>query len=71
MLVQPWIMLVCCWRYPNRSLNKAARAIRQLTFNLPGVLRDADQLGAALAIIARCVSIGCCINTRKKELHTC
>jgi len=65
MLVQHWILVVCCWCYPDRSLTKAAQTIRRLAFHLACILRDADQLTAALAIIADCLSIGCRINKRK------
>jgi len=34
------------------------------------MLRDTDQLPAALGIIQDCLAIGCRINTRKKEPHT-
>jgi Transposase DDE domain len=70
MLVQHWILVVCCWCYPDRSLTKAAQTIRRLALHLAGVLHDPDQLTAALAIIADCLSIGCRINKRKKEPHT-
>ncbi len=70
MVVQHWILVVCCWCYPDRSLTKAAQTIRRLALHLACVLRDADQLSAALAIIADCLSIGCRINRRKKEPHT-
>jgi hypothetical protein len=40
-----------------------------LALHLAGILRDPDQLTAALAVIADCLSIGCRINKRKKEPH--
>jgi hypothetical protein len=70
MLVQHWILVVCCWQYPDRSLTKAAQTIRRLALHLACVLRTADQLIAAVTIIADCLSIGCRINKRKKEPHT-
>lgn len=70
MVVQHWILVVCCWGYPDRSLTKAAQTVRRLAFHLACVLRNADQLTAALAIIADCLSIGCRINKRKKQPHT-
>lgn len=70
MLVQHWILVVCCWQYPDRSLTKAAQTIRKLALHLACVLRDAGQLTAALAIIQDCLAIGCRINKRKKEPHT-
>jgi hypothetical protein len=70
MLVQHWLLVVCCWRYPDRSLAKAAQTIRRLALHLACVLWDAEQLAAALGIIAECLAIGCRINKRKKEPHT-
>jgi hypothetical protein len=70
MLVQHWILVVCCWQYPDRSLTKAAQTIRSLALHLACVLRDTDQLPAALGIIQDCLAIGCRINKRKKEPHT-
>jgi hypothetical protein len=70
MLVQHWILVVCCWQYPDRSLTKAAQTIRRLALHLACVLRDTDQLPAALGIIQDCLAIGCRINKRKKEPHT-
>lgn len=70
MLVQHWILVVCCWCYPDRSLTKAAQTIRRLVLHLACVLRVREQLTAALSIIQDCFAIGCRINKRKKEPHT-
>ena len=70
MLVQHWILVVCCWCYPDRSLTKAAQTIRRLALHLACVLRIPEQLTAALSIIQDCLAIGCRINKRKKEPHT-
>jgi hypothetical protein len=70
MLVQHWILVMSCWQYPDRSLTKAAQTIRRLALHLAYVLRDADQLTAALGIIHDWLAIGCRINKRKKQPHT-
>lgn len=70
MVVQHWILVVCCWQYVDRSLTNAAQTVRRLALHLACVLGDAGQLGAALTIIADCLRIGCRINKRKKEPHT-
>lgn len=70
MLVQHWILVMCCWQYRDRSLTKAAQTIRRLALHLACVLRDIDQVTAALGIIQECLAIGCRINKRKKEPHT-
>ena len=69
MLVQHWILVVCCWCYPDRSLTKAAQTIRRLALHLACVLRIPEQLTAALSIIQDCLAIGCRINKRKKQPH--
>jgi hypothetical protein len=69
MLVQHWILVTCCWQYPDRSLTKAAQTVRRLALHLACAVRDTQQLVAALTIIAECLSRGCRINKRKKEPH--
>jgi hypothetical protein len=70
MLVQHWILVVCCRCYPDRSLTKAAHTIRRLALHLACVFRQAGQLRVALTIIADCLGVGWRINKRKKESHT-
>ena len=70
MVVQHWILVACCWQYPDRSLTKAAQTIRRLALHLACVLRVSEQLTAALSIIEDCLAIGCRINKRKQEPHT-
>jgi hypothetical protein len=66
MLVQHWILVVCCWCYPDRSLTKAAQTVRRLALHLACVLNNSELLAAALSIIQDCFAVGCRINKCKK-----
>lgn len=70
MIVQHWVLLVSCWRYPDRSLFKAAKTIRKHAILLACAFDSAPALANAIEIIRRCLSTGCRINKRKTEPHT-
>lgn len=70
MVVQHWILLICCWRYPDRSLFKAAQTIRKHVMNLVCAANSTQELSKALEIIQRCLLVGCRINKRKTKPHT-
>lgn len=70
MIVQHWLLLVSCWRYPDRSLFKAAKTIRKHAILLACAFDSAPALANAIEIIRRCLSTGCRINKRKTEPHT-
>ena len=70
MIIQHWLLLVSCWRYPDRSLFKAAKTIRKHAIHLVCTFGSAPALANAIEIIQRCLSTGCRINKRKAELHT-
>lgn len=70
MLVQHWLLLVSCWAYPDRSLMKAAQTIRQHALHLASVLACPVALGAAIAVIQRCLAAGCRLNRRKTKPNT-
>ena len=65
MLVQHWILLVSCWRYPNRSLVQAAQTIRGFALMLASAMAGVVTLHLVLAQIERCIAAGCRINSRK------
>jgi hypothetical protein len=67
MLVQHWVFLCACWRYPNRSLVKAAQTVAKYAFALAAVFQDHAALGDMLARIANCLAHGCRMNVRRKE----
>jgi hypothetical protein len=57
-LVQHWLLLLGCWQQENRSLVKAAKALRKHAFHILAALPDFTQLLHALRLIlptlARC-----------------
>jgi hypothetical protein len=69
-LVQHWVLLVSCWRRPDRSLDKAAVAFQAHAFHLAARFDTFDGLCRALAVVARC--LGACgrLNTRKTAPST-
>jgi len=70
LVIQHWILLVSCWQYPDRSLFKAARAVRDFATSLACVVNSHQELCRVLEIIKSCLSVGCRINKRKTEPHT-
>ena len=70
MLVQHWLLLVSCWSYPDRSLQKAARTVQRHGLHLASVFGCQQRLCEAIATIQRCLAAGCRINKRKLAPHT-
>jgi hypothetical protein len=70
MLVQHWLLLVSCWSYPDRSLHKAARTVQRHGLHLASMFGCPKSLCKAIAIIQRCLAVGCRINKRKVAPHT-
>jgi len=72
MIIQHWILLAGCWKYPDRSLFKAVKTIRKHMVNIACSFASGclDRLYEALKMIQHCLSIGCRINKRKKKPHT-
>ena len=70
MVVQHWILLISCWRYPDRSLFKAAKAVRKHVMGLACATHSIQQLCVVIETIQRCLSAGCRINKRKAQPHT-
>jgi hypothetical protein len=67
MVVQHWALLVGCWAYPDRSLAKAAQAVRQHALPLALAMRGQRRLRAALAALRACLAAGCRINPRRTK----
>ncbi len=65
LLIQHWLLVVNCWRYPNRSLTQAAQTIRRYATALALVLSRPDHLTTLLTRLYQCLSVGCRISTRK------
>ena len=69
-IVQHGVILVGCWRYPDRSLVKAAQGLQAHAFHLAAVLDTFDGLCRALGVVARCLAAGCRLNTRNTAPST-
>ena len=71
LIVVHWLVLMSCWQYGNRSLPKAAQAIRGHALALGAAVAGVPaQLRRCLAHIARCLTTGCRINPRKQRPNT-
>jgi hypothetical protein len=70
MVVQHWLLLLGCWRFPNRSLRKAAQTVQKYALHLVSSLACGQHLENAIRTIERCLASGCRINKRKGRLHT-
>ncbi len=66
MVVQHWLLLVGCWSHPNRSLVKASRTVRRLSWPLALVLMQRQLVYALLQNLRRCLATGCRINRRRR-----
>jgi hypothetical protein len=69
-LVQHWMIVVCCWKNPLRSLTKAAQTIQKHAFHLACCIRDTQRLCTALRDIERCLTAGCRLDTRRSQPGT-
>ncbi len=70
MIIQHWTFLIGNWSFPDRSLVKAARTVRQHALSLAIALNDPPQLEEALTILGRCLATGCRINKSAKKPRT-
>jgi hypothetical protein len=69
MILVHWLMLLGCWQIPNRSMVKAATAIRRQVHLIARALNGRDDLNAVLKEITQGLD-RCCQNTRKKRPNT-
>jgi hypothetical protein len=70
LLIQHWIVITSCWQYPNRSLFKAAKTVRQHAVALAEALGSAERLQEELSSIQRCLSSGARLNSRQAAPNT-
>ena len=70
MIIQHWLLLLSCWRFPDRSLVKAATTIRNHAITLTCNIASTSALSQAIETIQRCLSVGCRINKRSVQPHT-
>jgi len=70
LIVQHWVLLTSCWGYPDRSLMKAAKTVRQHALVLALALSHLPSLCLALERLQRCLRCGCRINKRQADPAT-
>ena len=70
MVVQHWLLLVSCWRYVDRSLTKAAKAVQKHMRHLEISFTDTSKLSDALDLLCKCLVKGCRINKSKRDPRT-
>lgn len=70
MLLQHWLLLVDCWSHPDRSLVKAAAAIRAHTALLIAAYRGCLPIYSAIQIVQDTISTGCRMNPRRRHPNT-
>lgn len=70
MIIQQWAFLIGNWSFPDRSLVKAAKTVRQHALSLAVVLDNLPRLEEALTILGRCLTAGCRINKSVKTPRT-
>jgi hypothetical protein len=66
LLVQPWVFLVSCGAYPDRSLTKAAQTVQKHVLHMASAFASLQRLGEAIRTITSCLAVGCRMNRRKK-----
>jgi Transposase DDE domain len=71
MIIQHWVLLVSCWSYPDRSLMKAAQTVQSYATMMASALTGLIELDLLLSQVARCISLGCRLNRRRKRPSTC
>jgi hypothetical protein len=67
MVIQHWLVLVCSWQYPDRSMVKAAQVVRENVALLICGMRGAIPMVVAIQQIQACEAGGCHMNKRQKE----
>ncbi len=67
MVLQHWLLLVCSWRYPDRSMVKAAQTVQDNVALLIGGIRGFIAMTTAIEQIQVCAVAGCRMNRRRKR----
>jgi len=69
MVIQHWVLLTSCWRFPNRSLVKAVQTVRSYALLVATALAGLLALTTVLDQIGRCLAAGCRMNPRQRHLN--
>jgi Transposase DDE domain len=70
MVIQHWVLLTSCWRFPHRSLVKAAQTIRSYALLLASALAGLVEVQVVLDHIGRCLAAGRRMNPRRQRRNT-
>jgi hypothetical protein len=65
LVLQHWVCLVSCWRFPDRSLVRAAATVRDCVVLLAQGLPHSSRIVATLRLIQRYLAAGCRIDKRR------
>jgi hypothetical protein len=71
LLIQQWLLVISCWHLPDRSLVKAAKAVRCRVVLLSAALEGDLPWERALGRIQRVVQAGARLNSRQDAPNTC
>jgi hypothetical protein len=69
LIVAHWAMVVSLWEYADKSLMKAIQTIRSHAMHVAAEFGNLVSLCKVLAVIERCLRVGCRINKRKTKPH--
>jgi hypothetical protein len=70
LLVQHWLLLVSCWRFPDRSLVRAAQVVRQFALALAIAADAVAHLVTVIRRLATTLAVGARIDRRRKRPGT-
>lgn len=72
MIIQHWVLLTRLWKYPDKSLVKAAQIVRKQAVLIASALSVMNKISMpeSLKIIQTCLQYGCRMNTKKKIPNT-
>lgn len=70
MVIQHWALVVGCWKFPNRSLVKAAQVVRDHAPELASARARGDRLTEVLSTMQQVLTRTARMTTRKKHPNT-
>jgi hypothetical protein len=70
LVLQHWLLVLACWRFPDRSLRQAAQTVRRYATAVALALPQATRLAHALHQLCTCLHVGCRITKRRKAPST-
>lgn len=70
MIVQHWFILIAVWKFPNRSLVKAAQTLQQFGLAIAVVFHTPSAFENLAYVICQCMASGCKLNSRSSAPNT-